>query len=233
MKILVWDLPTRLFHWLFAGSFVVAYVTGEAESLFPLHVFAGLLMLVLVAYRLVWGLVGSRYARFSSFLYGPAAALRYALATVSGKAEHHVGHNPAGSWAIYGLLLLGAGAAVAGLTTLLGGDSYKDIHEVLANGMLAVVIVHLVGVAVASFAHRENLPRAMVTGQKEGAAEQGISSPRYMAAAVLVALVLGSAGVFLKGYDSMQQTLTLPFVAKPLDLSGEGDGEGRHDHDDD
>jgi cytochrome b len=232
VKILVWDLPTRLFHWAFAGSFVVAYLTGETESLFPLHVFAGLLILVLIAYRLVWGLIGSRYARFSSFLYSPAAAIRYGLATLSGKASRHVGHSPAGSWAIYGLLLLGAGAAVAGLTTLLAGESYKDIHEVLANGMLAVVAIHLVGVAVASLAHRENLPRAMVTGQKEGAAEQAIKSPRYAAAAILIALVVGSAGIFLKGYDSTRQTLTLPFVGQPLDLSG-NEGEGHHGHDDD
>jgi len=231
MKILVWDLPTRLFHWLFAGSFVVAYFTAESDSLFALHVFAGLLMLVLIAYRLVWGLVGSRYARFSSFLFSPAAAVRYAFAALKGQATRHIGHNPLGSWAIYAMILLGAGSAATGLATLLTGEVFKEVHEVLANGMLAVVVIHLIGVALASLVHKENLPRAMVNGHKEGPVEEGIRSPRYLAAALLVALVVASAGLFLKGYDSAQQTLVLPFVGKTLDLSGqEGGGEG-HDED--
>lgn len=231
MKILVWDLPTRLFHWLFAASFAVAYLTAEAESLFALHVFAGLLMLVLVGYRLVWGVIGSRYAKFSSFLYGPVAAARYVLDTVKGSAARHIGHNPAGSWAIYALLLLGAGAAITGLATLLTGEAYEEIHEALANGMLAVVIVHLIGVVVESFAHRENLARAMVNGRKEGNAEDGIHSPRHLAAALLLALVVTAGGIFLKGYDAAQQTLTLPF-AGTLNLA-EPQGDSAEEQDDD
>ncbi len=219
MKILVWDLPTRLFHWLFAGSFAIAYLTAGSEFFFPLHLFAGLLMLLLVGFRLVWGLTGSRYARFSSFLFSPAAGAKYVFDVLKGKAQRHIGHNPAGSWAIYALILLGAGAAASGLSLLVLGESLEDVHEALANAMMAVVVLHLVGVAVESLVHRENLPKAMVDGRKEGRTEESIPSPRRFAGAVLLALVVGLGGAFLKGYDGAGQTLTLPLVGKTLNLA--------------
>jgi cytochrome b len=225
MKILVWDIPTRLFHWLLAGAFAVAYLAGEEHSLLPLHVFAGLLILVLVAFRLVWGVVGSRYARFTSFLFSPREALRYVLAIFKGHAQRFICHNPAGSWAIYGLILLGAAASVTGLITLLSGESFKEIHEVLANAMLVLVIVHIVGVVIESLVHKEHLAKSMVTGYKEGKPEDGIASPRYLAAAILVALVASAGGIFLSGYDATQKTLKLPFVSQPLDLSHKESGD--------
>jgi len=230
-SILVWDIPTRLFHWLFALSFVVAYVTAEADGWAAVHVFSGLLMLGLIACRVIWGLAGSRYARFSSFLYSPVAGFRYLLDTLRGKAERHVGHNPAGSWAIYLLLLLGIGISVSGLALLTAGEQFEDVHEVLANGALAVVVVHIVGVIAASFLHRENLPRAMVTGFKEGEENQAIRSSRPVSAIVLLALVAAFSLVYWKGWDAQTQSVTLPFLSQPLALGEhESKGEG---HDDD
>ena len=236
MKVLVWDIPTRLFHWLFAAAFAVSFITGQAEILFPLHVLSGLLILVLIGYRIVWGLIGSRYARFTSFLFSPGAASAYAFDVMKGKAKRFIGHNPAGSWAIYLLLLLGAGAAMAGLLMLVYGESFEDIHEVLANALLAVVIVHLVGLMVESLVHKESLPKAMINGHKEGAADDGIKSPHYLAATVLLALMVGTGALFLNGYDSAKKTLSLPFLAQPLDLSGEeheGHKHNGHEHEDD
>jgi len=233
-SILVWDIPTRLFHWLFALSFTVAYVTAEADGWAGVHVFSGLLMLGLIACRMIWGLVGSRYARFSSFLFSPLAGFKYLLGTLQGKAERHVGHNPAGSWAIYLLLLLGIGASVSGLSLLVVGEQFEDIHEALANGALAVVVVHVIGVIAASFLHRENLPRAMVTGCKEGDEHQAIRSSRPIAAIVLLALVAAFSMVYWKGWDSQTQSVTLPFLSQPLAL-GEHDRHGatHGEHDDD
>lgn len=233
-SILVWDIPTRLFHWLFALTFTVAYVTSEADGWAAVHVFSGLLMLGLIVCRVIWGMVGSRYARFSSFLFSPAAGFNYLLDTLKGKAERHVGHNPAGSWAIYLLLLLGVGTSVSGLSMLLIGEQFEDIHEVLANGALAVVVVHIVGVAAASFLHRESLPRAMVTGYKEGEAQQAIASSHPLAAIVLLALVAAFSVVYWQGWDARTQSVSLPFLSQPLAL-GEHDGhKGKHkDHEDD
>lgn len=231
MKILVWDIPTRLFHWLFAVAFAVAYIAGEEESLMPVHVFAGLLILVLIAFRLVWGLLGSRYAKFSSFLFSPLAAMRYAIEMVRGNARHFIGHNPAGSWAIYGLLLLGAAASITGLLTLLSGESYKEIHEVLSNAMLVLVIAHIIGVVVGSLLHKEHLAKSMVNGYKQGNAEDGIPSPRYLGAAVLLVIVAVAGGIFLNSYDATQKTLKLPFISQPLKMAHGEHEHGEHHHD--
>lgn len=228
-SILVWDIPTRFFHWLFALSFAVAYVTAEADGWAGVHVFSGLLMLGLIACRMIWGMVGSRYARFSSFLFSPLAAFKYLFETLQGKAERHVGHNPAGSWAIYLLLLLGIGASVSGLSLLTAGEQFEDIHEALANGALAVVVAHVIGVIAASFLHRENLPRAMVTGYKEGEEHQAIRSSRPVSAIVLLALVAAFSVVYWKGWDPQTQSVTLPFLSQPLAL-GEHDRNGAGGH---
>jgi len=233
-SILVWDIPTRLFHWLFALSFTVAFVTAEADGLAGVHVFSGLLMLGLIAYRVIWGMVGSRYARFSSFLFSPVAAVRYLIDILQGKAGRHVGHNPAGSWAIYLLLLLGIGIGVSGLAMLSAGEQFEDIHEALANGALAVVVVHILGVIAASFLHRENLPRAMVTGYKEGEERQAIRSSRPGSAIVMLALIAAFSVAYWKGWDAPTQSVTLPFLTQPLALGEhEGGHAAKHGEDDD
>lgn len=226
-SILVWDIPTRIFHWLFAFSFTVAFVSAEAESWVAMHVFAGLIMLGLIAYRLIWGIVGSRYARFSSFLFSPAAALRYLFATFGGKAERHVGHNPAGSWVIYLLLLLGAGISVSGLAMLSAGEQFGEVHETLSYGALAVVGVHVLGVIAASLLHRENLPRAMVTGRKEGEEPQSIASARPVAAVAMLALLAAFSVSYWKGWNAQAQTVKLPFIDQPLALGEQGDKGGK------
>lgn len=229
ISILVWDIPTRFFHWLFVLSFTVAFITAEVDGWIAVHVFAGLLMLGLLAYRLVWGVVGSRYARFSSFLFSPLAAVRYLFDSLCGKAERHVGHNPAGSWAIYLLLLLGVAIGTSGLTMLFSGERFEDVHEVLAYVALGIVAAHIVGVIAASLLHRENLPRAMVTGRKAGEAAQGIRSARPVAAVVML-LVLASFSVsYWSGWDEQTQSVKLPFLSQPLTLDEpDKDGKGRH-----
>lgn len=237
-SILVWDIPTRIFHWLFALSFTVAFVTAEADGWAGVHVYAGLIMLGLIAYRLAWGVFGSRYARFSSFLFSPVAALRYLLDEFGGKAARHIGHNPAGSWAIYLLLLLGAGIGVSGLAMLSAGEQFEELHEALSYGALAVVGAHIVGVIIASVLHRENLPRAMVTGRKEGEEQQGIRSARPIAAAVMLILLVSFSVSYWKGWDAQTQSVKLPFIDQPVAL-GEQDGEsglsgeGEEENDDD
>src|SRR5512139_2829983 len=106
--ILVWDLPTRVFHWLLALSFAGAYVTAESERWRLVHVTLGYTLGGLLVFRLLWGLMGTRHARFASFVRGPAAVLRYLRSLVSGHPEYYTGHNPAGALAIVALLVLGA-----------------------------------------------------------------------------------------------------------------------------
>jgi cytochrome b len=179
-RILVWDLPVRVMHWLLAASFLGAYLTAESESWRLVHVVLGYTVAALVCFRVFWGFAGSRYARFAQFVKGPSAALAYLRSLLAGRPAHAVGHNPAGALAIVALLALGALTAFSGYATYSdwGGHWLEEVHEVLANTMLMVVLVHVAGVIVGSIAHRENLVRAMFTGRKGGSPDEAIASPR-------------------------------------------------------
>ncbi|MRR08990.1 cytochrome B [bacterium] len=165
----VWDIPTRLFHWSLALSFLGAFVTSESERLQNIHITCGYTVLGLIAFRLLWGFVGNTYARFGNFVRGPAAVLRYLRSLLDSHPEHHIGHNPAGAVAIVLLLVLGIATGLSGWANYseIGGHAMEEVHEFCANAMMAVVILHLAGVAVSSLLHRENLVRAMITGRKQ------------------------------------------------------------------
>jgi len=192
----VWDPLVRLFHWSLVAAFAVAWLT--ADELQPVHEVAGYVVAGLIAFRIVWGLVGSRHARFAQFLRGPSAILGYLGDMARGRERRYLGHNPAGAAMIAALLLTLSGTAFTGwlmeddsrlakLPDLPGivapakadGDgrdqagrggrpdrTLEEIHETLANLMLLLVALHVGGVVLTSFRHRENLARAMVTGDK-------------------------------------------------------------------
>lgn len=192
-KILVWDAPVRVFHWLMVLSFAGAYFTAESERWRLVHVSLGYTMGGLVAFRILWGLVGTRYAQFSSFVRGPAAVMRYLQSLRSGQPEHSVGHNPAGAVAIVLLLLTSVAIVLTGWAIYndMGGQLLEELHEGAGNFMLAVVAVHIAGVVLASRMHNENLVRSMLTGRKEGAPNAGIHRAWYGLAVLLLAAVLG------------------------------------------
>lgn len=197
-KILAWDWPVRIGHWLMVAGFIVAWLTAESESLRLVHALAGATMMAVAAFRLVWGIIGSRTARFSDFLRGPAAVRDYLLSLLRLQPAHFTGHNPAGGWAIVLLLAtaLLTGASGWALYNDLGGHWLEDLHEVLASAMLLVVIVHLAGVFSGSVLHGENLARAMLNGYKAGRLEEAIPSARPLAAALLL-LWTGAAAWWL------------------------------------
>lgn len=196
-QILVWDVPTRVFHWLLALSFTGAFLTAESERYRDIHVMLGYTLLGLIVFRLLWGFAGTRHARFRSFLFFPAELFAYLASLLSGEPRHYVGHNPAGSLAIWLMLLLGCTSGVTGLLLYqeIGGDLLEEPHEFLSNTMLAVVGVHLAGVAVSSLIHRENLMRAMITGRKSAEPEAGIKrSHAWLGVIMLVVVVAFWAG---------------------------------------
>jgi cytochrome b len=151
------------------------------------HVVLGYTVLGLIAFRLIWGVLGTRYARFASFAFGPRAVLAYLKSLVALRPQHFLGHNPAGSFAIVALLVLGLLTGLTGYAQYndLGGEWLQDLHESLANAMLAVVFVHIAGVVLSSLMQRENLARAMFTGYKT-ATRRAIRSARWLVAALLV-----------------------------------------------
>ena len=194
-KILVWDLPTRIGHWLLASAFIVSYLSGDSEEWRLVHVTAGFAMAGVLVFRLFWGMAGTRYARFKSFLFSPRQVFAYLGSLLKGKPEHWVGHNPAGSYAIYALILLGIAVVGSGWAVYadVGGEWLEEVHDALSYGMLGVVGLHVAGVAVSSRLHRENLVRSMITGYKQGKREEAIaSSKKYWVILLLAAVVAAS-----------------------------------------
>ena len=190
-KILVWDWPVRLGHWLMVGGFILAWLTSESETFRLLHVISGATVLAVATFRLPWGFIGSRYARFVDFVRGPRAVKNYAAGLLKLEPAHHVGHNPAGGWAIVLLLGLGILTGLAGWAIYndIGGGFLEELHEGLAVTMLTVVFIHIAGVLSGSLMHGENLVRAMLNGRKQGMPGEAIRSARPLAGAVLLAWV--------------------------------------------
>lgn len=191
-RVLIWDAPVRVSHWLMVLCFFGAWITAESERWRLLHVTLGYTLAGLVAFRLVWGVVGSRHARFASFVRGPGAVMRYLRSLWHGRPEHHAGHNPAGALAIVGLLALSALVVFSGWATYeeVGGGWTEDLHEGTANALMALVGLHVAGVVVSSWLHRDNLVRGMVTGRKAGVPRDALTRASRGVAALLLAAVL-------------------------------------------
>lgn len=175
----VWDIPLRIFHWLLVSGFLVAYLTED--ELLTVHVWAGYLVIALLFFRLVWGFTGTRYARFSSFLCSPEESMAYIRDLISLKAKRTIGHNPAGAAMILLLLVSLALTSITGLAVY-GADQaagpladignrheklWEELHEFFANFTLFLVFLHVFGVLVGSYLHRENLIKAMWNGKKK------------------------------------------------------------------
>lgn len=133
-QVRVWDPLVRLFHWTLVAAFVIAYLTGEEES--QVHIYAGYYILGLLVFRVVWGFIGTHYARFSDFIYSPRRTVQYLKGLFAGKPEYFTGHNPAGGWMIVMLLVSLA------LTTYTGLKVYGlEGHGPLAAGGIEVTLV--------------------------------------------------------------------------------------------
>jgi cytochrome b len=189
----VWDIAVRAFHWSLVVLFTVTYISGETEG--AVHEYAGYGIVGLLAFRLVWGVIGTRHARFADFVRGPATVRRYVGAILRGRPPHYLGHNPLGGWMVIALLLSlsltcwsglellaadGRGPLAIGVPTAVatayadddherssdGDELWEEVHEVFSHLTLILVFLHIGGVVIGSVVERENLVRAMVTGYK-------------------------------------------------------------------
>lgn len=167
----VWDPFVRLFHWSLVLSFGVAWFTPRSAE--AVHHWAGYAAAALILMRLLWGVVGTRYARFSQFVRDPTTVARYLSDIVTGSEARYLGHNPAGGVMVMALIAAMATTATTGwmMTTdaYFGVEWVENAHDLAAHGLLVLVLLHLGGVALASVRHRENLVGAMVTGRKHAA----------------------------------------------------------------
>lgn len=227
----VFDWPTRLFHWLFAGIFVMAFLitkTIDDESPgFAYHMLLGLLLAGIVVLRVIWGLIGSRYARFSSFALNPFDLMSYFKRLLGSKPEAELGHNPASSWAALVMMALALGLAWTGYAMTNGGDqeTLEDVHELFANAFAITAILHVAGVFFHAHKHRDAIGMSMVDGKKRAVAGQvGIKNSHPVIGLVFLILV-GVSGFYLyTHYDKTTQGLSL--LGKNLQL-GEAENEGK------
>lgn len=194
-RVRVWDRFVRVFHWTLVAAFTIAYLLSDDDTL-TFHTWAGYTVAALALARIVWGFVGPRHARFTDFIYRPSKVLAYFKNLVRFRAERYLGHSPAGGLMTVALLislllttfsgmayygtrnetdrvasyvsrdLLGFKPAVSSRLRDTGNRDLKDIHEIFGDISLILIFAHIGGVVLASFAHRENLVRAMVTGDK-------------------------------------------------------------------
>jgi cytochrome b len=193
MEVRVWDPLVRAVHWVLAAAVIVDWFTDEPLWM---HTWLGYLALALVVLRIVWGFVGPEHARFVSFVRGPQLVFDYLAGLVRFSSKRYLGHSPAGGAMIVALLIMIAATAGTGMANLAADRRkgplasviakverpprvpgqrrplllMKQVHETVANITIALVVLHVLGVALASFAHRENLVRAMITGRKRAEA---------------------------------------------------------------
>jgi cytochrome b len=165
----VWDPFVRVFHWLLVAGLTVNYFELVRSGKLP-HQIVGYTVLALIAARILWGFVGSRHARFADFVGRPSAIRRYLGEILGHRDRRYLGHNPAGGAMVLALLivttLVGATGWLSTTDWFFGIKWMKESHEILANLMLALAGVHILGVIHASWRHRENLVLSMVTGRK-------------------------------------------------------------------
>jgi len=181
-QIKVWDPLVRFFHWSLVSAFIIAFITED--DFLTIHSWAGYLILGLLIIRIIWGFVGSRYARFSDFVYSTENIKQFLKDTLALKAKRYIGHNPAGGAMVIllmlsllitttsGILVLGAeehaGPVAHWFSETAGfwGSALEGLHEFFANFTLLLVFIHVAGVVVESLIHKENLISAMLTGYK-------------------------------------------------------------------
>jgi cytochrome b len=222
------DLPTRVFHWLFALSFLGAYLTSEGEKLRALHVTLGYTMVGLLAWRLVWGLVGPRHARFAPMLRkltGWSAWLDRLLQSPSGAAAPwQQGHNLAMTSAVLLLMAVVVPLTASGWLSFndLGGEWLEDVHEFFGNGLLAVVLAHIALIAGGSWLRRRNLALPMLTGRSEGVGPDLVKRNWGTVGALMLAAV---AAFWVWQWRDSPNGLVTPATVQQLWQGGGGDDD--------
>lgn len=217
----VWDAPTRLFHWSLVMLIVLAFVTRNVSPNLTWHMRIGYAILILIAFRILWGFVGSSTSRFSAFSYAPWTAIRYGVDFLLRRPRHFLGHNPLGGTVVFVMLALIAAQGILGLfsyddhTELHGGPLASKVSEStvalatrwhiwLFDILLIVIALHI----LANFAYavwkREDLVRPMLTGRKrradfEDQTEARIASPLLAMLCLVVAAAIVLGGITLAG----------------------------------
>jgi len=220
----VWDLPTRMFHWTLVAMVLIGYLTGYvfAENTMGIHLWAGYITVILLVFRLTWGLFGSEYSRLETFTFTPTHIMEHMKELITLRpVKHYIGHNPTGSMMVFGLLFVLATITLSGLMVLGGeenqgplagaasyeiGSMAKFIHSVFVVALLGMIVLHIAGVFMEMKLTGEELVKSMISGLKKVPADapqipQRKSRP--LAAIVVITAVLAPAGTMLWAFSTM------------------------------
>ncbi len=224
-SILVWDVPTRVFHWLLVIAFAIAWLSYEDNRYLDTHIFSGYTFLGLLIFRLIWGVFGTHYARFQQFSYNSTEVISYIKGLFGEDLRHYVGHNPAGAWAIFALIGFGLALTLSGLFVLGGEEQhgplagivsfrqsgiFRETHEVAAYGLLLLVFIHFCGVITESLLHKENLIGAMFRGTKSADTESASVRPHRLIATTMITVILAYVMATFGGY--LTETADQPYL---------------------
>ncbi len=240
---LVYDLPTRAFHWafalLFCAAFAIAKTIDDDAGAFSWHMMAGLGAGFAVSLRVLWGFAGTRHARFGDFVLAPREVLGYFVGLFTGARRRWAGHNPASSWAAVMMMSLALGMGLTGwlMTSGPGRESFEDIHELLANAFVIVVALHVAGIVLHTLRHGDGIARSMVDGRKAGVSDEAaIRSGCHAIGMVFAALVAGFLVFLWSNFDAGSRALDLFGTTLQLGEEGHDDHDAsatRRENDDD
>ena len=167
-KVKVWDIPVRLCHWGLAACVLANLAFTEEGD--DIHQYVGYIAAGIVVFRVLWGFVGSRYARFSDFFPTPQRLITHGQRLLRRQPDPHLGHNPLGAmmmlvlWSV--VIGLGVSGYLMGTEQFWGDETMEEIHEVLANSLIPLIALHVASALAMSFISKSNLVAAMITGNK-------------------------------------------------------------------
>lgn len=223
-RILIYDLPTRLFHWTFAFLFLSAFLIAkniDSESItYAYHMLAGLVLSFTVLFRVVWFVFGTKYAKLSGFKLHPKHLIQYFSEILRGSKKSWTTHNPASSWAATLMFVFAISLSISGylMTTTDLKPEIEDYHELLANGFILTVGMHIAGIFLHTIRHKELIGLSMVDGKKipDPSDAEPISSIKIIPGLLFVILVLGFSTYLYRNFDP--QTGQLHFLGTHLQL---------------
>ncbi|GAB4420963.1 MAG: hypothetical protein OHK0056_31650 [Bacteriovoracaceae bacterium] len=227
-KVKTYDLPLRIFHWLFAilfvTSFVIAKFIDDESALYAYHMISGMLMMILVIMRIVWSFLGEKTSKFGSYKLKIQDLIQYLKSVLSGHSKRYLGHNPASSYAAVLMFVFTTLLVTTGFFMIfrINKHFFEEVHELLAHAFLIIVILHIGGVWIHQLFHQDGMIFAMFSGRKNAVEnEAAISSFRTRPAIVFLSIFSLSAIYLNTNFNA--RTGVLSIMGKDLQL-GEVEG---------
>lgn len=213
---LVYDFPTRIFHWSFALFFIIAFsiakLIDDESPRYSYHMLAGILLNFTLLIRIIWGFIGSQHARFCDFALKPSSLVQYFKDLFANTHKKWTGHNPASSWAALLMMFCAVGLGITGylMTATAGKETYEEFHEIFANSFFVLAVSHFAGIILHSIRNRDAIGLSMIDGKKSDASDQDAITHSYWKTGILMIALMSAFAFYLcKNYDQQSKSLRL------------------------